>query len=484
MRLRPHLPRRDVAPAAHHDRLALFSVLWALAAVWHLLGNTFAASGWTQALLAVAAGIVLWRPGEAGPLALLAVAGVLTVWDEAPLLGNHWLLAGFVNAGILMAVAVGVARRRGRDTVDLASRLFPVARLTLLTFYAFASFAKINSGFFDRSTSCAVFYFEESTSSLGLTSLQLGGAAWLQWAVIVGTVIVELSIPVLLVVRRTRNVGVVVALAFHALLALDHSHQFFDFSSVLTALFVLFLPISVGTWVVERVGSVRARLALVDERFPQRVHAGLAVLPVLAGLAVAGEAVDAELALEVGWWPWQVFVVTVMVATVRFLGQNPPAPLTRAMRPHHAAFLLVPLLVVGNGLTPYLELKTAYGWNMYANLRTVDGASNHYLVRRTLPLTDEQADLVRIVSTDDPGLSIYADRGYALTWRQLRTYAADHPAIQLTYRRAGATVALQQASDRPELVEPVPTWREKLQLFRAVDLQDPERCVPAFGPAR
>jgi hypothetical protein len=30
----------------------------------------------------------------------------------------------------------------------------------------------------------------------------------------------------------------------------------------------------------------------------------------------------------------------------------------------------------------------------------------------------------------------------------------------------------------------VPAWRQKLQMFRAVDEQSPERCVPTFGPAR
>ena len=34
-------------------------------------------------------------------------------------------------------------------------------------FYAFASFAKLNSAFFDRSTSCAVFYFSEATDPSG-----------------------------------------------------------------------------------------------------------------------------------------------------------------------------------------------------------------------------------------------------------------------------------------------------------------------------
>jgi hypothetical protein len=45
-------------------------------------------------------------------------------------------------------------------------------------------------------------------------------------------------------------------------------------------------------------------------------------------------------------------------------------------------------------------------------------------------------------------------------------------------------VTLQRADDRPELVAPVPTWREKLQVYRAVDLTTPERCQPGYGPAR
>jgi hypothetical protein len=71
-----------------------------------------------------------------------------------------------------------------------------------------------------------------------------------------------------------------------------------------------------------------------------------------------------------------------------------------------------------------------------------------------------------------------------LPWQQLRAYLADHPDVGLTYRRGSATVSLARAADDPELVRPLPTWQEKLQLFRAVDEQSPERCVPTFGPAR
>jgi len=465
------------------DVLGVFSVMWALAAIWHLLGNTTSAPGWAQALLTVTAAAVLARPGEPVVLGSLALAGLVTMWEEAPFLGNHWFLAGFVNLAIVASVGVGVVRRRAQDRVDLANRLLPVARLSLLGFYAFAAFAKLNSAFFDRSVSCGAYYFRESTDSVGLSGLQLGGAAWLEQAVIVGTVVVELSIPVLLLRGATRRAGVVLALVFHAVLAIDHAHQFFDFSAVLFALFILFLPSSAGPWVAERAGSVRARLELRDERLSQRVHLAMVAVPALAGLLVALGLLTPTGALQAGWWPWQVYALAVIATVARYLRQERRAASVRLL-PHHAVFAVVPLLVVLNGLTPYLELKTGYGWNMYANLRTVDGETNHLLLPATFPLTDEQADVVHILDSDDAGLARYAATDYGLTWRQLRTYLADRPEVRITYRRGNRTVALARAADDPDLVQPVPEWRDKIQLFRAVDLRQPERCVPYWGAAR
>ncbi|MFL6204135.1 MAG: hypothetical protein ACJ739_02175 [Acidimicrobiales bacterium] len=477
-------PDGSLARRTEVDALPLFSVMWALAAVWHLLGNPLYATAPAQLLLVVGAGAVLWRPGRVGPLVVLAVGGVITMWSEAPVLGNHWLLVALVDLALLLAVAVGVARRRWSDPTDLADRFLPVARLCLLGFYFFASFAKLNSGFFDRSVSCATFYFDESTSSIGLDGLHSHGLAGVQWSIIVITAAIELSIPWLLVFRRTRNVGVVVGLAFHTVLAIDRTHQFFDFSSVLAALFVLFLPPTFGVWVAERVGSARARLLLRDERAPTVVHLALVAVAVLAGLNVVFDSVTPHRALVLGWTPWQVYAVGLLVAVVLYLRQRPAVPDPQALRVGHVVFLLLPLVVVANGLTPYLELKTGYAWNMYANLRTVDGETNHYLVPRTFPLTDVQADLVEILDSDDPVLVAYGQADRVLPWMTLRSYLSDHPRTRLSYHRGNATVSVAHAYEDPELVRPLPLWQEKLQLFRAVDDAPPEDCQPTFGAAR
>jgi hypothetical protein len=145
--------------------------------------------------------------------------------------------------------------------------------------------------------------------------------------------------------------------------------------------------------------------------------------------------------------------------------------------------VVVPLLVACNGLTPYLELKTGYGWNMYSNLATVDGESNHLLVTRTLPVLDAQADLARIVSTDDPGLRLYVEQRFDIPFLQLRAYLSERPATSITYERGGQRHELAHAADDPGLVEAVPQWQQKLESFRAVDQTDPNRCQPGFLPA-
>ena len=427
-------------------------------------------------------------PVEVGPLAVLAVGGVVTMWSEAPVLGNHWLLAALVDLALLLAVGVGVARRRWDDATDLAERFLPVARLCLLGFYFFASFAKLNSAFFDRSVSCATFYFRESTGVGRPRGAAARRRAGLEWAVIVGTAAIELSIPWLLLFRRTRHLGVVVGLAFHAVLAIDRTHQFFDFSSVLAALFVLFLPATFGVWVAERVGSVRARLLLRDERAPRLG----APRPRRAGGAggPGGRVRRLDPAPGAAAWGGARGSCTRSLLLVRGrCGTSASGPRSRTGRRSGSAtsvFLLLPLVVVANGLTPYLELKTGFGWNMYANLRTVDGETNHYLVPRTVPLTDVQADLVEILGSDDPASSSYRDndllaRLAAAAGVPLRRI----PTTRIDYRRGNARRSRSPTpSDDPELVRPLPLWQEKLQLFRAVDERSPERCRPTFGPAR
>lgn len=477
----PDAPAADASGTRRGgDLVALFAVLWSLAMVWHLVGNPTQAPPLNQSAIALAAGATIWRPRSPFPLAALALAVMAGAWEEAPVVGNHWVLAAFIGVGIVGAAAAALLSRRP-SAYDRA--LLPTLRLGLLGFYSFAAFAKLNAGFFDRTVSCAVVYFEESTDSVGLAFLQLDGAGWLQWAVIYATAIIELSVPLALVWPRTRRWAVVGAVAFHAVLAIDQDHPFFDFSSLLTALFVLFLP-AAGPAAVGAVRRLGDRLRSHGENVPTIAHALGAALPALAGLVVATRTWAPDPVRLAGWWLWQPFVIVAIVALVRVVRGDRAAGDGVGFVPRPLVLLLVPALVVANGLTPYLELKTGYGWNMYGNLITVDGESNHFLVRRTFPLTDEQGRAVTIVASDDPDLERYVDADLAIPWRQFRRYLAEHPDVAVTYERDGERTTVVRASDHPELLGDDPAWREKVQMFRVIELRRPPRCTLGFGPAR
>jgi hypothetical protein len=186
-------------------------------------------------------------------------------------------------------------------------------------------------------------------------------------------------------------------------------------------------------------------------------------------------------------WAWISYDVALIVFVVGFLWRRRPAPIERPLSfarngvPRWCAVLLA--LVILNGLSPYLELRTAYAFNMYANLETVDGTSNHFIVTRTLPLSDLQADRVRVVDTSDPGLELYVGAAFDLPFLQLRDYLSRHRDASLTYIRDGVQHHVDRVSDDPELVRSVPAWESKLFAFRALDEADPPRCQPAFLPA-
>jgi len=471
--------RPEASESRTANVLTVFAVTWAMANLFHVWGPSARASdvfehvttaGVLHVAIGVTALVVLLRPRQLAPLVVLAALGPVSFWFEAPVVGSHWAVASFVDLAILLTVATT------RDRIRVERQFIPVARWALIGFYSFAAFAKLNHAFFTPSVSCGTYYLDELAGSLGITVNSQTAGGW-SHLVPFGVAGIELAIPILLLTRRTRNIGVVVALLFHGVIAFDQTHLFSDFSSVLVALFVLFLPVAFADDVVARFR------ALPTER--RDLLRAIAVLG--SGLLLAAlwwQRTDAihRIFVDGLGWAWVLYCVLGLYLVISFLWRERPAPLARPLAfdgvPRWMA--IVPVLVIVNGLTPYTEVRTAYAFNMYSNLETVDGDSNHFLVTRTLPLTDFQSDLVRIVRSDDPGLNQYAVEKFDIVFLQLRDYLSRHPDVSVTYVRNGVEHSLAHAKDDPALVESVPSWESKFFAFRSVDQQDPNRCQPSF----
>jgi len=475
---------KPASAGAEADVVALFAVLWAAATLFHIWGpsgeafNLFdhhSRVGLLQAAAGAVAIAVIIKPRCLPLLAALAALGPMILWYEMPIAGSHWVVASFVDIAFLLTLVV--SRRADR----VASIFIPLARWVLIVFYFFAAFAKYNHAFFTPSVSCGNFYFDELTGSLGV-SIHSATAGW-SHLVPIGVAATEMSIPFLLLFRRTRYAGVVVGLLFHGVIAFDQTHLFSDFSSVLAALFPLFLPAAFAKSVIARVRQLPRH-----EEF-RALCAGAAALLLL----VQWKQGNIRLYRVGIGWAWVVLIVALVALVVLFLFSPHPPPDEHPLRLTHNRvplwMAILPVLVLITGLSPYLELRTAYAFNMYSNLQTADGDSNHLLITRTLPLTDFESDLVQIKETNSPDLELYARGGFELPFLQLRAYVSHHKRldngtdVSLTYIRGGVEHSVARVRDDPALIEPVPEWEQKLFAFRALDETDPARCQPSFLPA-
>ena len=455
-----------------------FARMFGIAALAHLIGNPIGdvqplppALPLVDGFLGLAAAGLVLRPSR--PL-LVGAAGLVlgSAWLEAPFLGNHWLLMALASAGILLAVA----------RPEPWPRLMPALRWVFLVFYAFAAFAKLNDGFLTPQTSCGVFFTNHALAAAGLPTVAPHGL--LAGLVVMGIVAVELSVPVLLAIPRTRRFGVGLAVLFHGAIALDLDQHFYDFTAVL----FVFLGLFAGDDFAARVEERLARAS--EHRWLRRAMIGgvAAALGLVAIALVPSTPLTWRLLYRAPfllWGPFSLwFAWRVLVG-----GSEPSPPDHGALRLRSPALIALVALTALNGLTPYLELKTAYGFTMYANLHTVRGESNHLIVRRTWPLSPVHEQLVEVVASDDPGLAPYVGTGYLVPERNLRHYLSVTPEARVTVREAAGDRGASADPDAvrelgPEDAQRMPLLVEKLLLFRAVDTHSPPRCQDLWLPAR
>ena len=481
--------QRALEPATE-DRWLAFAWLWGLAAVIHVLRQPLARGALNHsdatglALLAVGAGGVLLMalPRSTVALAGLAALSPVTAWLEAPRVGNHWVLVALVDLGILGALAVGTRKRSAADRRRASGPLlFPATRAVFVMSYAFAALSKYNRAFVDPRVSCANIFTDDVAHAVGLPHLHTAGRGGWAHLVPIVVILIETAVVTLVAVRRTRTAGVILGLTFHGLISLNQRHPFADYSAVVVALLVLFLPDDVISTAVGWWRHPAGRIA----RMIAAAWASAALT--VRGLGRRGGWPRIEKHLVDALWfssLLAVFVSVVAAALIVRARTDRPRPEGLRFLIPSARWLLVPaVLALLNGLAPYAEVKTGYSWNMYSNLVTAGGHTNSFLVPRTLHLSHAQDDPAHIVESADPVLQYYGEVGYDLPWVNLREYTATHPDTWLVYVRDGVEHRVDHTSQDPELSRPVPSWQRRLFPLRALDSTTPAHCEQGMLPA-
>jgi hypothetical protein len=434
-----------------------------------VLFSATAPAGWYSSLLRGATGsdisrvvvsvlalFVVVRAPSLRSLGVLALAQVLQTVIDLPEVPNHRCILALVNLALLAAILL----RRTPD--DVFDALVPAARAITVMLYGFAAFAKLNHDFVDVSVSCAAQFYGHITSWWP----PLPDGPELRRAVVLGTIAAESLLALGLCVRRLRPVAVFGGLLFHIGLALDATKAFLNFSSVMFALLLLFLPRKFFA----SLGS------LVGRRSAVRIE--LAILFVAVGAAGFAAAIDWESFGGIFYWVRQLVWSTYAVAILAFTAwwclaaYEPDPPL--AWPP--LGVLAVVLLALLNGLAPYLGLKTRTTFDMYSNLRLEAEASNHMLVPRSLDLFGRLRDRVTILDSTDPLLQRYAAAGDEVPYWQLRASISSNPSLRVRYQRDGVMQEFDPAHGR-EAIEPLGWWEKKLVVFRTLGPHSRGECL-------
>jgi hypothetical protein len=469
--------------AAARGRWALFAGLWGWALLMHQATFDrwqYSPLGW--ALCALAIGLVM-APGSLPLLAATVLVNTAYAFQCLPHTANHLVFEGLVCLGWSLALGVhgarallggegwrGAFRLRAEQPHPLEQSRAPLTAALLLVYWL-SVLHKLNYDFVDPSTSCAAYMYRRVALALPF----LPRAPWAEQASIWGTLLAEAALPVLLLWRRTWQLGLVAALSFHLMLAFDPTPGIYSFTGLLFALFVLVLPDAFIETALDRLRALAARVgrsSLLGAR-----GAGAALLGSLLAYGATRHDRWAFQPTFAFFLVWASLVIAGYLVTLFTLPDALAEPSAvaepRRARFHSPMWLWVmPGLVLLNGLNPYLGLRTQLSFSMFSNLRTEGGISNHLFMPRLLSLGDYQEDLVEVLTSDDPELAELAERQLLMPYFEFRRLVSGLDDVSVTYLRGGERYTFECAGgqcNNAELARPFSGLLGRLLYFRAVD---------------
>lgn len=364
-----------------------------------------------------------------------------------PYIENSWNIRIIVYLVVMANLAGLVIRRLTADTLLSGAQLttsikqriddyLPALRLATVVFYIVCGIHKLNTGFLAAESSCVNDLFMSVINQFRLSEY-FKPAHWLVFGGIAFTLVIELVAPLLLLTNRFRNLALSGFFFFHIYLSFHYPM----FSVTMMGLLFLFLPSATVDSINRAVGSFIgcAPLRRLSALFPLLAAAVVhhfSVRPLYA------QADDPQNIL-----PGALFMFILICYSLVFIwtrkgsfkmGLTPASNEYFGLAKLNAGGLAIILLIIFNGLSPYLGLKTFSTFAMFSNLRT-EGFSNHLFIPHAWQMTGRANDLYEIVETNIPSMRQFADGSRYVVGDQIRlglkSYRGDWREATLWARR-------------------------------------------------
>lgn len=470
------------------NRLTVFAFLWACQALvhqdfysdWQL---QHLPAGWILTAFVLA---TLIRPSSILLFTGMLISSVVYNVLKWPFVVNHILVESLINLTILAAIVSTLISSAGdrRHISDssresIYDRFAPVVMVMLILVYYFAFVAKLNWDFVNPEVSCVVVMYGDLLRRFPF----LPDADQAAWFVIASTLVVEATIPLLLTFRRTRHLGVLVGVPFHLVLGLVGHRTFSALAFALYGLICMSELVTIVALVQSRATtffSAGARKAI----YRTVASALLLSFALLVAAELTGQLRSGIGPLKIYRIPWLVWILWSLGLGAIFAAcawkfyrhdRTSRLELTKS-RPGILWAMLT--LVVLNGVSQYLGLKTETCFTMYSNLRTEGEFNNHFFIP-AWRVSSYQDDLVQIVSTSIPELQEFTHSDTLLTCFELRRILSTATGdFEIVLRRNGELYELyRRGHDEAdsELLRPHSLVQSKLLRFRPVSVAE---CAP------
>jgi len=382
-----------------NDILAVFAWTWAVALLFHVVQSSgpygLAALFPSKLALFVCSVALLYNPYSITLLLLTFGLNLLDAWFVMPGVSNHRFIEILFSLSVLVPLAGLVVKRRTLRMEDYYQLIAPLGRWFLVIMYFFGVFHKLNTGWFNLETSCAVALWRDFYYPLPDA---LRDNTWLHYAAIYGTLIVEtVIVAALLWGGRASKYAVLSGLVFHGAIGLNAYADYWNFSALSFALHMLFL----SPHTLPRCREFCGNHAVVS-----KLHIHYLATIVTCCFTVFAFLIS-EGAKEPVYLFWICYAAGILVFVLRFAHYEKSLPWSGCglfvVRPAWgylgvAAFIL-------NCFSPYFGYKTDSTISMYSNLNTEMGYSNHLLLPYPIALFPYQEQVVTIKNSSVKSLA-------------------------------------------------------------------------------
>ena len=464
--------KQDPPTSDSPKSILIWGVLLAISCIAHFsihLSTAKFSLVWIFSVACLLMSFALIQRPNLNRLLLLAGIQVLHFFAVAPFNPDHWILICLVNLTLLSAALRQWLLYRKVDPRQLMDDFSQGAKLIFLVCYSFAAISKYNIHFL----------FSDLSAARAMQKLQIGGFPALKYFVWIPAapwlaLICETALPICLCIRRLRNVGIIIALFFHAALMLSPTVKVYDFTLAVYAMLYLFTSNNFDTNLMMILGRLKSRLATINSRIWPGVLITAATTIIVTSFVSPLESVPKYYLVT----RWQIALAITSAVIVTFLLAIATKSIVEkpAVRPRQNNFwpqwglpyIFVSLSLL-NGLCPYLGLKTQGSFTMFSNLQTEAGQWNHLFMPQAMRIFDSYQDkLVTVVaSTEEFHQQQYIEKNLQATEFEIRRNFMHCSDLKMTVQENGQNVAVTVDSNS-RLTQPLPWWKRKLMIFRPV----------------